>query len=135
MVASSSTASTSTHERVHEALLTLADGHVGTSGASLAPHRNQHPWVVAAGVYDGDGADSHLLTGPRAFELTGMADGAPVLRILDLPYGVLHERIASDGQLFDSVRFASLGRAEHVGPTSPVSEGRRVRTSSGAADR
>jgi len=46
-------------ERVHEALLTLADGQVGTSGASLAPNPNQHPWVVAAGIYHGVEAHSH----------------------------------------------------------------------------
>ena len=97
-----------THERVQEALMTVADGHLGTSGASLAPHPSQHPWVVAAGVYDGDGADSHLLTGPRAFELAGIANGAPLRRVLDLRTGVLYERTASDGASFDSVRFASL---------------------------
>ncbi len=97
-----------THERVHEALMTLADGHLGTSGASLVPHPSQHPWVVAAGVYDGDGADSHLLTGPRVFELAGIANGAPLRRVLDLRTGVLYERTVSDGASFDSVRFASL---------------------------
>jgi trehalose/maltose hydrolase-like predicted phosphorylase len=97
-----------THERVHEALLTLADGHIGTSGASLAPHPAQHPWVVAAGVYDGEGADSRLLTAPRAFELAGIANGAPLRRVLDLRTGVLYERTVSDGASFDSVRFASL---------------------------
>jgi trehalose/maltose hydrolase-like predicted phosphorylase len=97
-----------THERVQEALITVADGHLGTSGASLARHTSQHPWVVAAGVYDGDGADSHLLTGPRVFELSGIADGAPQRRVLDLRTGVLYERTSSDGDVFDSVRFASL---------------------------
>jgi trehalose/maltose hydrolase-like predicted phosphorylase len=97
-----------THERVHESLLTLADGHVGTSGASLALHPSQHPWVVAAGLYDGDGADSHLLTGPRAFELSGIANGEPLRRVLDLRTGVLYERTVSDGASFDSVRFATL---------------------------
>jgi len=100
-----------THERVQEALLTVADGHHGTSGASLAPHPSQHPWVVAAGVYDGDGADSHLLTGPRLFELAGMANGAPFRRVLDLRTGVFYERTASAGATFDSVRFASLAES------------------------
>ena len=97
-----------THERVQETLVTLADGHVGTSGASLAPHPSQHPWVVAAGVYDGDGPDTHLLTGPRVFELTGLRDGVPLRRLLDLRTGVLYERTRSEGNTFDSVRFASL---------------------------
>ena len=97
-----------THERVQESLMTLAAGHLGTSGASLTSHPSQHPWVVAAGVYDGDGADSHLLTGPRVFELAGSADGAPLRRVLDLRTGVLYERTSSNGEAFDSVRFASL---------------------------
>ena len=93
-------------ERVQEALLTLADGHHGTSGAGLVSHPSQNPWVVAAGVYDGEGADSHLLTGPRVFELAGV--GTPLRRILDLRNGVLHERTAADDSTFDSVRFVSL---------------------------
>ena len=80
------------HQRVHEALLTLADGHVGTSGAPLASHPSRHPWVIAAGVYDGDGPDTHLLTGPVAFELGQVDAGAPLRRVLDLRTGVLHER-------------------------------------------
>ena len=97
-----------THERVQEALLALADGHFGTSGASVAPHPSRHPWVVAGGVYDGDGADTHLLTGPRVFELAGIADGRPLRRVLDLRTGLLYERTGNGGDTVDSVRFASL---------------------------
>jgi trehalose/maltose hydrolase-like predicted phosphorylase len=104
-----------THERVHEALLALADGHVGTSGASLAPHPSRHPWVVAAGVYDGDGADTHLLTGPRVFELAALADGGPLRRVVDLHTGLLYERTRAGGDSFESVRFASLAE-----PTTSV---------------
>ena len=91
-----------------QALLTLADGHIGTSGASLVPNPAQHPWVVATGVYDGDGADTHLLTGPRIFELAGTADGAPRRRLLDLRAGVLYEQTSCGGETINSVRFASL---------------------------
>ena len=86
----------------------LADGHIGTSGASLAPHPSQHPWVVATGVYDDDGPESHLLTGPRVFGLAEVTDGVPLRRVLDLRTGVIYERTSSDGDAFDSVRFASL---------------------------
>ena len=65
------------HERVDEALVCLADGHIGTSGSSLAPAPGRHPWVIAAGVYDGEGPESHLLGGPKVFELAGVHAGVP----------------------------------------------------------
>ena len=98
-----------TRERVDEALLTLADGHVGTGGASISGHPSQRPWVVAAGVYDGDGPDTHLLTGPRVFEVAGSAAGEPSRRVLDLRTGVLYERTEVGDDMIESVRFASLG--------------------------
>ena len=63
-------------ERVHEAILALADGQVGTSGAPLAGDPSRHPWVVAAGIYDGSDSATHLLTGPAAFELGEPATGS-----------------------------------------------------------
>ncbi len=116
-------------ERVHEALLTLADGLVGTSGAPLASHPSRHPWVVAAGVYDGEGPLTHLLTGPVAFELDEIATGGPLRRTLDLRTGVLHERAGVEPDIVESVRFASLtrpttavlrARYSPIGPTVPV---------------
>ena len=108
------------HERVNEALLALANGYVGTSGATLAPNPSQHPWVLATGVYDEDGADTHLLTGPRVFELdgldTGAGAGAGILqRVLDLRTGVLCELAEGEGGDVVSVRFASLAQ-----PTTSV---------------
>ena len=102
-------------ERVHEALLTLADGHVGMSGAPLTSHPSRHPWVIATGVYEGDNADTHLLTGPVAFELGMRAVVAPLRRVLDLRTGVLHERAGSEVDAVESVRFVSLAR-----PTTAV---------------
>ncbi len=95
--------------KIQEALLTLADGKVGMSGAALAPAPNRHPWVVSAGVYDGEGADTHLLTGPVVFEL-GKVEGGATQRVLDLRTGVLHERVVADGGPIESVRFVSLAR-------------------------
>jgi len=104
------------HERVHEALLTLANGHIGTSGTSLATHPSQHPWVVAAGVFDGEGPDTHLLTGPRVFQLDDSGGRiGPLQRILDLRAGVLYERAGTDEGRVESVRFASL-----AAPTTSV---------------
>lgn len=94
---------------VQEALLTLADGRVGMSGAPMAPAPNRHPWVVSAGVYDGEGATTHLLTGPVVFELS-QAAGVATHRVLDLRTGVLHERVVADTGPIESVRFVSLAR-------------------------
>jgi trehalose/maltose hydrolase-like predicted phosphorylase len=102
------------HELENEALLTLADGHVGTSGAPLAAHESQHPWVVAAGIYDGEGIDTQLLTGPRVFELAGLDSGVRQ-RILDLRTGVIHERSGAEERTVESVRFASMAQ-----PTTSV---------------
>jgi trehalose/maltose hydrolase-like predicted phosphorylase len=103
-------------ERVDESLLTLADGSVGMSGAPLAGDPTRHPWVVAAGVYDGHGPTTHLLTGPVAFEFGERDPEAPLRRVLDLRTGVLHECAgAGTGGAFESVRFASLAR-----PTTAV---------------
>jgi len=98
------------HERVHEALLTLANGRFGTSGAPLASHLNRHSCVIAAGVYDGDGPSTHLLTGPVAFTLGKFDAAAPLRRVLDLRIGVLHERSGAPTDAVESVRFASLAR-------------------------
>ena len=98
------------HERVDEALVCLADGHIGTSGSSLAPAPGRHPWVIAAGVYDGEGPESHLLGGPKVFELAGVRAGVPQRRVLDLRTGVLHELTDSEYGTFQSVRFVSLAQ-------------------------
>ncbi len=97
-------------ERVHEALFTLADGRVGISGAPLASHPSRHSWVIAAGVYDGDGPSTHLLTGPVAFELGKVGAGTPMRRALDLRTGVLYESAGAQPDAVESVRFVSLAR-------------------------
>ena len=51
--------------RSHEALLTIADGVIGTNGAPLLAHPAARPELVAAGVYDGEGPETDLLAGPR----------------------------------------------------------------------
>src|ERR1019366_10512657 len=78
------------------------------SGAPLTSHPSRHPWVIATGVYEGDGADTHLLTGPVAFELGKWAVGAPLRRVLDLRTGVLHESAGAGGDAGESGRFVSL---------------------------
>jgi len=102
-------------QRVNEALLTLADGRVGTSGSFLAGHRRRQRWVIAAGVYQGSGSESHLLTAPITFELGDFASGMNMRRVLDLRAGVLHERSGTEKDQIESARFASLAR-----PTTTV---------------
>ena len=95
-------------ERVDEALLTLANGHFGVSGAPLADHPGRHPWVVARGVYVGENSATHLLTGPVAFAVGELRAGTPLRRVLDLRTGVLHERTGADADTVESARFVSL---------------------------
>ncbi|HET9723806.1 MAG TPA: glycosyl hydrolase family 65 protein [Actinomycetota bacterium] len=99
-------------ERVHESLLTLADGRVGTSGTPLALHPAAVPGVLAAGIYDGEGSDSSLLTCPVWAQLSLWLDEDEddVARVLDLRTGLLHEEARTNGVNVRSVRFSSLAR-------------------------
>ena len=101
-----------THERERtvEALLTLADGTIGTSGAPLFAHASATPTVVASGVYRGTSSDADLLDLPcwERLHIEGPAD-AHLARVLDLRTGVLAER-THDGRGLSSVRFSSLAR-------------------------
>lgn len=102
------------HERVHASLLTVANGYLGMTGAPVSPVSSQEPLVLVAGVYDGEGAETRLLTGPGVFKLTGTRsrDGssAQVKRRLDLRSGVLYERATVEAGTVESVRFASLAQ-------------------------
>jgi len=98
------------HERVHEALVTLADGRIGVSAPLFADGVTRR-WMVAAGVYDGDGPDTHLLTGPVPAPLFLVpAEGTVVRRSLDLHSGVLRAEVGVGGAEIAVVRFASLAR-------------------------
>jgi trehalose/maltose hydrolase-like predicted phosphorylase len=93
-------------ERVHESLLTLADGRLGTRGAPLFDHPSLAPAVVLSGVYVGEGANTTLAPCPDWTRL----EQAPskrrrVSRQLDLATGLLLE----DGDV-TSLRFSSLDR-------------------------
>ena len=52
-------------ERAHESLLAISDGMLGTTGAPLRAHPETRSQVMVAGMYDGDGAQTTLLAGPR----------------------------------------------------------------------
>jgi trehalose/maltose hydrolase-like predicted phosphorylase len=96
--------------RANEALLTVADGVIGTNGAPLFSHPAARPEVLAAGVFAGDGSATDLLPGPRWAQLQGsIASSDRVERVLDLRTGMLTERMAGATQV-ESVRFSSLAR-------------------------
>ncbi len=99
-------------ERVHESLLTLADGRVGTSGTPLALHPAATPTVLAAGIYDGLGSEGALMTCPAWTQLSLWIDDEEdeVARVLDLRSGLLHEETLTSETAVRSVRFASFAR-------------------------
>ena len=93
-------------ERVHESLLTLADGRLGTRGAPLFDHPSLAPAVVLSGVYAGEGANTTLAPCPDWTRLEHAPSKRPrVSRQLDLATGLLWE----DGDV-TSLRFSSLAR-------------------------
>ena len=97
-------------ERVHESLITLADGRIGTRGAPLLAHTAAEPGVLASWAYVGEGAASELAAGADWTALPARLDGAPVLRrALDLRTGVLRH----DGPV-GALLFSSLARPATV---------------------
>jgi len=99
------------HERVDEALLTLADGRLGTSGSPLLSDRATTPWVFATGLYDGAGPETALLACPMWHRLPGeLGRESGLRRVLDLRTGVLHEECATASGIRRSLRFSSLAR-------------------------
>ena len=99
-------------ERAREALLTLADGRIGTNGAPALSHPLAKPSVLVADLYDGKGSVSRLLEGPIWTSLAGELDAtAELRRVLDLRTGVLHEEVVlPDGQRVRSLRASSFAR-------------------------
>jgi trehalose/maltose hydrolase-like predicted phosphorylase len=97
-------------ERVHETLLAISDGRLGTRAAPLFAHPAADPGVRAAGVYAGTGADSELALCPDWTGLPGtVSDPAQVRRRLDLRTGVLRQ----DGPV-TAIQFSSLARPATV---------------------
>ena len=107
-------------ERVHESLLTTADGRLGTRGAPLYDDPSLAPGVLLSGVYEGEGPATRLAP---ARDWTRLASAStmrpPVSRRLDLGAGLLRE----EGPL-TSVRFSSLARP---GTVALRTDGDRVR--------
>jgi trehalose/maltose hydrolase-like predicted phosphorylase len=102
-------------ERIHEALLTLSDGRIGTSGIPLGDHPSTTPEVVAGGLYDGEGSEEHLLLCPvwNRLPMEVTQDGE-VHRHLDLRTGLLHQEMASSSGRVRAIQFSSLHQPGHV---------------------
>ena len=93
-------------ERVHESMLTLGDGRIGTRGAPLLAHPAAEPGVLMADYYSGDGAESELAHAPDWTRLPGRLPETPVLRRqLDLRRALLRH----DGPL-TALQLSSLRR-------------------------
>jgi trehalose/maltose hydrolase-like predicted phosphorylase len=98
-------------ERVHESLLTLADGKIGTSGAPLVRHPAASPRVLAAGVYAGQGPETELLGCPVWNQLSlPLEEGDRLERQLDLHTGILWQDLENQGRRLKAVGFSSLAR-------------------------
>ena len=93
-------------ERVHESLLTLADGRLGTRGAPLFGHPSAVPGVLMAGAYRGEGPEVELDPCPDWTRLPGSVPPEPELtRRLDLRTGLLRH----DGPVV-ALQVSSLAR-------------------------
>ncbi|HUP31620.1 MAG TPA: glycosyl hydrolase family 65 protein [Gaiellaceae bacterium] len=122
-------------ERVHESLLTLADGRIGTRGTPLLAHPAETPAVLAAGVYRGEGPEEELLHAPLWNRIgSGVPRHAGVSRILDLRSGLLRQELGlRRGRPVQGVQFSSLARPGTAvlraeGPPAPLRPGSVLET-------
>jgi trehalose/maltose hydrolase-like predicted phosphorylase len=114
-------------ERVHESLLTLADGRLGTRGNPLVGNGTTAPRVFLAGAFVGSGATTELAAAPVWTTLPNARTLRPRSRTLDLRTGVLREEGPAT-----ALRFSSLARPGtvvlrvHAKPELLPRGGRRV---------
>jgi trehalose/maltose hydrolase-like predicted phosphorylase len=101
----------SERDAVESSWFVLADGRIGASGAPLGEATAATRWLLAAGVYTGEGPQTHLLNGPVWWHVPiPITDDAPLRRVLDLRAGLVYEHLdLADGE-YKSVRFCSLAR-------------------------
>jgi len=92
-------------ERVHESLLSIADGRIGTRGAPLLAHSAAQRGVLASWAYVGTGAESELATAPDWTLLPGRLTRHSLKRSLDLRSGLLRQ----DGPV-TALQLSSLAR-------------------------
>jgi trehalose/maltose hydrolase-like predicted phosphorylase len=108
-------------ERVHESLLTIADGRLGTRGAPLFDGSSTAQAVLFSGAYIGEGSSTRLAEAPPwAQVFPSSRANATFSRTLDLSVGLLRE-VGS----YRSLRFSSLARPGAVALRLD-SEGNRI---------
>ena len=98
-------------ERVHGALMTLADGRIGTRGSPSAMHPSTDPSVLASGAYEEDERNGGLVPCPLWAMLDawlGPTDTSA--RTLDLRTGTLSEELTIGEGRISTLRFSSLAR-------------------------
>ncbi len=120
-------------ERVHESLLTIADGRLGTRGNPVLSHPACLPGVLAVGVYELEGTETRLAACPDWTLLDGELPVDPVLRRrLDLRAGILRQDVALPEGTLAALQLSSLERPGTValraeGPDGVLPEaGRQV---------
>jgi trehalose/maltose hydrolase-like predicted phosphorylase len=112
--------------RVHESLLTVADGRVGIRGAAALDHPGSQRAVFVAGAYEGEGPETTLTAFDNWPDLRGELPPDPLLRRrLDLRSGVLREDLALPEGPLSLLHLPSLVRPGTValrasGPSSVI---------------
>jgi trehalose/maltose hydrolase-like predicted phosphorylase len=115
-------------ERVHESLLTIADGRIGTRGTPLLADPDADPAVLVSWAYVGGGAESELAQGPDWTSLRGRLNGRPLRRRLDLRTGVLrHDGTVDAVQLSSRARPAVVALRARAGERNLPPSGRTTR--------
>jgi trehalose/maltose hydrolase-like predicted phosphorylase len=98
-------------ERVHEAMLVIGDGRVGANGAPVWSHQSATPRVLAAGVYDGDGPATELLSLPICHVLGAeLPAGGRLERLVDLRTGLRLQSLSTAHGEAVALAFLSLSR-------------------------
>jgi trehalose/maltose hydrolase-like predicted phosphorylase len=116
-------------ERAEAALLTQADGVIGTRVSPLGRHPASSPSVLAAGLYANTHAQTRLQPCPRWNALPFRLERQPRLqRLLDLRTGLLHQGLDAKAGRLRSVSLSSLVRpgtvALRVEAPTPMVSGR-----------
>ena len=98
-------------ERVHESLLTIADGRIGTRGSALGDDPAATHSVLASGIYTGGGSATELLPCPLWNRLPlDRIGGSGLRRVLDLRTGLLRREFSSARGSHSALLFSSLAR-------------------------
>jgi trehalose/maltose hydrolase-like predicted phosphorylase len=96
-------------ERVHESILTVADGRIGTRGTPLLRHPAASASTLAAGIYEGHGPATELAQCPDWSGLPGDLPLEPLIRReLDFHTGVLRQAVGLPDGTLTSLQFTSL---------------------------